>query len=185
MKTKTVLFLLPVIICCLAGCAEPDTVEEPVTEPEEIPDDRALPWWEVPDDKLPEYIYPEENENRKVTTFKDMTIEEIQEMMQGRWEVVRYCNDWGCYNSVGTYHEFAGTDTIRRINTITPDSNTVLFMPIHSWEKKKYGILINLKITSVRSENSGVYFLHYIINDTLYCSGSSIFTPDWWMKKTD
>jgi hypothetical protein len=40
MKTKTVLFLLPVIICCLAGCAEPATVEKPVTEPEEIPEDK-------------------------------------------------------------------------------------------------------------------------------------------------
>jgi hypothetical protein len=163
MKTKTVLFLLPVIICCLAGCAEPATVEEP----EEI---------------------PATNETAKVIEFKDLTVEEAQEKIQGRWEVVRYCDDWGCYDYVGyrnrMYHEFMGTDTIRRINTFAPDDSTVFFIPIHSWEKMEYGIQINLKIiTLAGSEQFGIYLLHYMCNDTIHCSDPPL--NRWWMKKTD
>jgi hypothetical protein len=162
MKTKTVLFLLPVIICCLAGCAEPDTVEEPVTEPEEIP--------AIPEDPFE----------------KDPILEEAQEIMQGRWEIVRYCDDWECYDYVDIYrrmyYEFMGTDTLRSINTFTPDDSTVFFIPILSWEKLDYGIRINLKITLDISEYFDVYLLSYMRNDTIYCS-----TPltKWWMKKTD
>jgi hypothetical protein len=155
MKTKTVLFLLPVIICCLAGCAESAT--EP---PEEIP---AIP----------------DNTFEKVINFTDLSIEEAQEIMQGRWEVVRYCHDWGCDDTAGyRYHEFMGTDTIRRVNIKTPDDSIVVFLPIHSWEKMEYGIQINL-------ENFGVYFLHYMFNDTLRCSDPSIIISEWYMKKTD
>jgi hypothetical protein len=173
MKTKTVLFLLPVIICCLAGCAEPATVEEPVTEmPEEIP---AIPG--DPFEMDEGFPYPRENKNVSVIKFKDLTLEEVQEKIQGRWLLRSECGGViGCSEIRDSFYvEYVGPDSVY---VIRPD--TLVKRKIH-WRKELYGYR---HCDHEREFNEDVFrdtVLHYILNDTILDSSfGAVINGSYW-----
>jgi hypothetical protein len=158
-------------LCCMAmwltGC-----------ESKLIKDDNETTGDDVPANKDYEWLYPAQEKNTPMIKFKDMGMDEIQQTMQGKWQIVWYCiyglqfvDDPGlCGDVTDSYFEVSGLDTIRYTGA------NVYMEEVWKWERKLYGCLVFIgndtnEIGYFHARGTQYYHMfHGMMNDTLYAS---------------
>jgi hypothetical protein len=97
--------------------------------------------------------------------FKDISIEEAQQLVQGKWRTFRRCGGYaGCQDVTDSYFEFIGTDKYRSIWSDQTTDYT-----ISEWEKTETGWrVLNFELSR-------------LVNDTLECgTGQGLNSMAWW-----
>jgi hypothetical protein len=123
-----------------------------------------VPPVEVPPVEEPPAEEPPAEEPSAIIYFKDLEIEEAQELVMGRWRVFRVCGGIiGCEDITRLqYHEFVNADTFRISGEI---DSPVYERRIGQWEKVEGGI----KIVFENAHTWDILLLTTLVqNDTLY-----------------